>query len=669
MAIARVALPVAASAPFDYWVPAGLDVERGSVVRVRLGKRALIGAVVDIATASEVAQERLQPIQEVVTEVPTLPEDLLELAAFVASYYQEPLGLVLSQMTPPLGQRPATRTRSVRAAPASCLTLQDAARADAPRALNAEQQRAVAAIAQAHGRFAPFLLDGITGSGKTEVYLAAAARCIAAGHQVLLLVPEINLTPQLLQRIASALPGRRAVTLHSGLPAAMRRGHWREAAAGTVDLVLGTRLAVFAPMPRLGLVVVDEEHDSSFKQQDGVRYHGRDIAVWRAQQRGVPIVLGTATPSLETLHQAQRGRYERLVLVARAASKAVPPSIVFAPHRDPAASEGIGGRLRDAIALRLERGQQSLVFINRRGYAPSLMCASCGWQAECAQCNARLVVHRDAGLLRCHHCGHAERIPSSCPHCGNVDLLARGFGTQRLERALAERFPAARIARIDRDSTKRRGAFAEVRDRVDAGDVDILVGTQMLAKGHDFPGLTLVGVLGADNALYSGDFRATERLAALLFQVAGRAGRAELRGEVIVQTDFPEHPLYQALAANRYGEFAANLLAERRAAGLPPFAHLALVTAEASSREVVDTFLHAVCSAGRALARSEVVAVFPPVPATLARRAGMERGQVLAQSEDRRALQRFLPSWRHAIETLPGSRVRWAFDVDPLGFA
>jgi primosomal protein N' (replication factor Y) len=345
--------------------------------------------------------------------------------------------------------------------------------------------------------------------------------------------------------------------------------------------------------------------------------------------------------------------------------------VVYAPHRDPAAVEGIGVRLCAAIAERLRRREQSLVFINRRGYAPSLLCGSCGWQASCAHCSARLVIHRDAGLARCHHCGHAERLPVSCPECGNVDLVPRGFGTQRLERALNDLFPAARIVRIDRDSTQRRSAFADVRDRVDAGLIDILVGTQMLAKGHDFPRLTLVGVLGADNALYSADFRATERLAALLFQVAGRAGRAELPGEVIVQTDFPGHPLYRSLAAHDYGEFAANLLAERRAAGLPPFAHLALVTAEAPQREVVDAFLDSVRAGGLALGVrfGGEVAVFPPVPAALARRAGMERGQVLAQSEHRGALQRFLPHWRSAIEALPSSRVRWALDVDPAGFA
>ena len=735
MGIARVALPVAARLPFDYWVPAGLVAERGSVVRVRLAKRALIGVVVDIATTTEVAHERLQPIEEIVGEIPPLPADLLVLADFVAGYYREPLGLVLAQMVPPLGQghaapagaAPATllaqrltdegrialasslgrapRARELYerwlAAPGGVLAAIDvaalpqdvrvwvrrwrmagwvddapaapsiAALADMTTTLNAEQRRAVVAIAGAHGRFAPFLLDGITGSGKTEVYLAAAAACIAAGGQALLLVPEINLTPQFAQRIAQALPGRRSVMLHSRLPAALRRRHWRAAAAGEPDLVLGTRLAVFAPMPRLGLIVVDEEHDSSFKQQEGVRYHGRDVAVWRARQRGVPIVLGTATPSLETLHQARRGRYERLVLSGRAVAAAGLPSVAFAPHRDTAAVEGIGGRLRGAIAERLRRGEQSLVFINRRGYAPSLMCASCGWQAGCTRCSARLVVHRDAGLMRCHHCGHAERLPLSCPECGNVDLMPRGFGTQRLERALSELFPAARIARIDRDSTRARGAFDDVRDRVDAGLVDILVGTQMLAKGHDFPQLTLVGVLGADNALYSADFRATERLAALLFQVSGRSGRAALAGEVIIQTDFPEHPLYRALAANDYGAFATDVLAERRAAGLPPFAHLALVMAEAPHRNAVDAFLDVVRETGQALARDSgnSVEVFPPVPAALARRAGMERGHVLAQSEDRGALQRFLAQWQSAIEALPGRRTRWSLDVDPAGFA
>ena len=537
--------------------------------------------------------------------------------------------------------------------------------------LNEDQRRALAAIPLAQRKFAPVLLQGVTGSGKTEVYLAAAAEVIASGGQVLILVPEINLTPQFLQRIAGALPARKAVMLHSRVSASERLRHWKAAAAGEIDVVLGTRLAVFTPLPRLALIVVDEEHDPSFKQQDGVRYHGRDVAVWRARQRGIPIVLGSATPSLETLFQAQRGRYDRLRLPRRALAPHGEPRVVFVPNRDAAAIEGMSAALLSAIELRLGRGEQALVFINRRGYAPSLLCGSCGWQAGCPRCSARLVVHRDARVLRCHHCGHAERLPVACPECGNVDLLPMGHGTQRLERALAAKFPGARIARIDRDSTRKKGAFASVRDRVHEGALDILVGTQMLAKGHDFPRLTLVGVLGADNALYSADFRATERLAALLFQVSGRAGRRDLPGEVIVQTDFPTHPLAVALARHDYDSLAEVLLAERRATMLPPFAHLALLVAEATRRDAVDAFLAAASDAGRRVALEQAieVEVFAPVPAALPRRAGLERAQVLAQAADRRAMQRFLPHWRRAIDSLPGRRVRFALDVDPLGFA
>ena len=459
--------------------------------------------------------------------------------------------------------------------------------------------------------------------------------------------------------------------LHSRIPNGERLARWHAAASGEADLVLGTRLAVFTPLPRLALIVVDEEHDPSFKQQDGVRYHGRDVAVWRARQRGVPIVLGSATPALETLVHAQRGRYGWLKLPLRAVAPARLPRLVFVPNRDAETLEGISAPLLSAIEACLARGEQSLVFINRRGFSPSLLCSSCGWQAGCTRCSARLVVHRDTGMLRCHHCGHAERLPAACPECGNVDLLPLGHGTQRLERALAARFPAARIARIDRDSTRKKGAFAGVRDSVNAGGVDILVGTQMLAKGHDFPRLTLVGVLGSDNALYSADFRATERLAALLFQVSGRAGRRDLPGEVIVQTDFPAHPLARALALHDYESFAEVLLAERRATALPPFAHLALLVAEAPQRATVEAFLAAASEAGRRVARDEAVdvEVFPPVPASLPRRAGLERGQVLVQAVERGAMQRFLPHWRRAVDALPGRRVRYALDVDPLGFA
>jgi primosomal protein N' (replication factor Y) len=536
--------------------------------------------------------------------------------------------------------------------------------------LNAAQCASTAAILEARRGFATFLLHGVTGSGKTDVYLAAAAQVIADGGQVLLLVPEINLTPQLMQRVRTALPQVRIATLHSALAAGARRAQWQAASSGEAQLVLGTRLAVFAPLPRLGLVIVDEEHDASYKQQDNVRYHARDAAVWRAQRRGVPVVLGSATPSLESWLHAQAGRYRRLDLPGRADPRAAMPAVRLAANRSTRALEGLGEDLREAIARRLARGEQSLVFVNRRGFAPSLVCAACRWEAQCPRCSVRLTTHRAPPSLRCHHCGHVEPVKAACPECGNVDLVPLGYGTQRLERALAQAFPQARIARVDRDSTRAQGAFAAMRDDVEANRLDILVGTQMLAKGHDFPRLTLVGVLGADNALYSADFRATERLFALLMQVAGRAGRADLPGEVIVQTDFPEHPVYAALIAHDYAQFAAALLRERDAAALPPFSHAAVLSAEAHQRSATDAFLHEAHALGMALVQADhaEVDVLGVVPALLARRAGFERGQIVVQSMRRPALQRFLPAWRKAIALASARRVRWSIDVDPAGF-
>jgi primosomal protein N' (replication factor Y) len=726
MPIVRVALPVAALTEFDYWVPEGLAVARGALVRVKLGARRLVGVVTAIAGDSDIAREKLQPIADIVAG-PSLSDDVVDLAAFVAAYYQEPTGRALALAVPPLADDHTAR----RAAP-SALRLTDAgmtklperlARAPAARALfdqfragegvlaaatiavlpahvkrtlrawrdagfvdaaeiaamrsgepafelNAAQTAAAAEIVAAAGSFAAFLLFGVTGSGKTDVYFAAIDAMLANGRQVLMLVPEINLTPQLVNRVRAARPGIRIATLHSGLAAGERRAEWLAAASGTAQLVLGTRLAVFTPLPALSLIVVDEEHDTSYKQQDNVRYHARDAAIWRAHRLSIPVVLGSATPSLESWLHAREGRYRRLDLPQRADPRAAMPRVSFAGNRAARAFDGIGEALRFAIAARLERGEQSLVFVNRRGYAPSLVCAACKWEAQCPRCSARLTTHREPPSLRCHHCGHGERVPAACPSCGNVDLLPLGYGTQRLERCLADAFPHARIARVDRDSTRAKHAFAAVRDRVTANELDILVGTQMLAKGHDFPRLTLVGVLGADNALYSADFRATERLAALLMQVAGRAGRAGLPGDVIVQTDFPDHPVFAALAAHDYPRFADVLLDERRDAQLPPFAHVALLAVEAHHRADVDWCLAAAHAAATALVADAHgdVTVFSPVPALLSRRAGFERGQIVVQCDRRAPLQRFLPAWRATLAALPGRRARWALDVDPAGF-
>jgi primosomal protein N' (replication factor Y) len=661
MAIARIALPVAAWHLFDYWIPDGLQVAQGDIVRVRLAGRLQCGVVTGIESTSDFL-DRVQPIESL-AGVARLPAEIMELAEFAGAYYQAPPGMAFALVTPPLVRARASKREAMAASPAT-----DELR---PRhALNPPQRAAVDAIVAAHRSFAPMLLHGITGSGKTDVYLAAAAHFVAQGEQVLILVPEINLTPQFEQHVAAALPGVATATLHSRLAAGARRKHWDAAANGTARIVLSTRLGVFAPLPQLALIVVDEEHDDSYKQQDGVRYHARDLAVWRARKRSVPIVLGSATPSLETWARAKASRYRTLALPQRAGTRANLPEIRFAPVRGQETRDGLSRELRDALAARLAAGEQSLLFINRRGFAPSLKCAACAWESECPRCSARLVVHRAPERLRCHHCGHVERPPRACPECGNVDLLPVGFGTQRLEQTIRALYPTARVARVDRDTTRAKDAFADVRQRFEDRELDILVGTQMLAKGHDFPRLTLVGVLGADNALYSADFRATERLAALLMQVAGRAGRAELAGTVIVQTDFPDHPVYRALATHDYDRFADELLRERDAAQLPPASHVALLVAEAHARADVDRFLDDAVDRARAVQGSaDVVEVFPPVPPTMARRAGFERGQVLVQSLRRAALHAFLPQWRDAVAASPAStRVRWALDVDPAAF-
>ena len=722
MTIAQVALPVAVAQTFDYWVPSGLAVERGSIVRVRLAKRRLIGVVTRVDARIENRAPRSIPIEERVA-LPALPADVIAQAEFVAEYYQTPLGAALALAVPPLGERAwrprqcppleltpeGTRDLPARVARAPAAkhlyerlvalhrfeaehwsTLSPHARrilrgwqderlvapADetpmsAARLLNDAQRSAADAIIGELGSFTTFLLQGVTGSGKTDVYLEAARAALAAGGQVLVLVPEINLTPQFEARVRGQLAGVPMVTLHSGLADGERRAHWLAASRGQAKLVLGTRLAVFAPLPALALIVVDEEHDGSFKQQDGVRYHARDVAVWRARERGVPIVLGSATPSLESFVHAEAGRYRLLTLPRRADPRAAFPRLRLVADRTARARNALSEELVAALGECLGRHEQALVFVNRRGFAPSLLCAACRWEAQCPRCTSRLTLHRDPTRLRCHHCGHAVAVPRACPICGNVDLLPIGMGTQRLERILRETFPTARIARIDRDTTRTRDAFSIVRRRVEEHALDILIGTQMLAKGHDFTRLTLVGVLGSDNALYSADFRATERLAALLTQVSGRAGRADLPGEVIVQTDFPEHPVYAMLASHDYARFARVLVAERREAKLPPITHAALLLAEAHARADADAFLgHAQALAHATLKDSgDAVEVFAPVPALLARRAGLERGQLVVQSERRADLQRFLPRWREALAAGKGARVRHAIDVDPGSFS
>ncbi|HSU78338.1 MAG TPA: primosomal protein N', partial [Burkholderiales bacterium] len=614
----RVALDVPLPRLFDYAVPSGAELACGDRVTVQLGRRNQTGVVIEADVASDLAAVRLKSIIEVRSDAPRLPADWLELMRFLSSYYQRPLGEAVVAALPP-------RLRSVKPLPRKALQMAGEPTGSdfvALHALTADQTRVVDAIAAKLGKFAPLLLHGVTGSGKTEVYLNLIARVLARGAQALVLVPEISLTPQLEARFREAFPRARLALMHSGLEDIARTSAWLAAARGEASIVLGTRLAVLAPLPRLALIIADEEHDSSFKQQEGLRYSARDAAVYRAKLAGCPVILGSATPSLESWYNFRQGRYERLELASRAAPGAELPIVRTVDLREQPLADGFTPPIIGAIAARLSRGEQSLVFINRRGYAPVLTCEACGWCAACTRCTAHLVLHAADRRLRCHHCGAEEGIPRSCPTCGNVDLKPMGRGTQRVEETLAARFPGARIVRIDRDSARRRNELVRTLEGLRAGVGDILVGTQLLAKGHDFPQLTFVAVLNADAALLSTDYRSAERLFAVLAQVAGRAGRRRERGEVMVQTRYPDHPLFQALLQHDFARFADSQLDERRRAGFPPYVFEAALRAEATELARALAFLDA---ARRRIEPPDSVRVFDPVPHVITRRAGWER--------------------------------------------
>ena len=719
MPFVRVALEVPVAGLYDYSVDCAQGL-LGCRVAVRFGPRTLVGVVVEADVAPAVDPARIKPAR-VLAEVAALPVAWLELLRFCAGYYQHPLGNAIGAALPaglkadkPLdaalwqrfvwrGALPAfTKREHARAAMAARLAVAPCfgyeLTAHSPKALaaihawqaagliervqaaplevgatpaiNAEQSDAVSAVAAALAppRFQASLLHGVTGSGKTEVYLRLTARVLALGGQALVLVPEINLTPRLLEHFRQRFPASLIVSMHSALSESERSHHWLLAHAGVADIVLGTRLAVLASMPRLRLIVVDEEHDPSFKQQEGMRYSARDLAVYRAKNEGVPIVLGSATPSLETFAHAQSGRYQRLVMKSRAVADAVLPEVRIIDLNTTPAEHGIAAPIWDAIKSRVEAGEQSLVFLNRRGYAPVLSCAACGWVSACTRCTAYLVLHRRRGLLTggtlmCHHCGFAQAVPEGCPTCGNVDIRGYGQGTQRLEVHLAEACPTARVLRIDRDSTSRKGSAEALFDQVHAGEADILVGTQMLAKGHDFKNLTLVAAINVDAALFSADFRASERLYAQLTQVAGRAGRAGKPGLVLIQTRKPDHPLFRAVVAGDYDGFALSLLAEREAAGLPPAGYQAMLRVEAKKLEAALGFLK---QAAKAEIAADGIVIYDPVPMVLTRLMNVERAQLMVESASRPALQAFLARWLAWIGANVPAGLRWHIEVDPL---
>jgi primosomal protein N' (replication factor Y) len=659
MPVLRVALDLPLHRLFEYRAESVSTADVGLRVRVPFGRGERIGVIVEVVEQGDWPDEQLKPAIEVLRDHDPLPHDFFALCEFASTYYQAPFGEVVLQALPVGLKRLAPPVR--RAARAK--------KVPAPLpvpALTEEQATAISHIA-VDGGFSAQLLYGVTGSGKTEVYLRLVEQALALGQQVLLLVPEINLTPQLEERVRGRFTERTVVSLHSELAEAARERNWRAAFSGEADIVLGTRLAIFTPMPRLGLIIVDEEHDASFKQQDGMRYSARDIAVVRARQLSIPVLLGSATPALETWANAREGgRYQLLTLKERANPEARLPTVRIVDTRKMVLREGVSETLVTAIRHRLERGEQSLVFLNRRGYAPVLACPACGWVSRCQRCAANLVLHLADRRLRCHHCGFENGIPKACPTCGNQDIHPFGRGTQRVETWLQSEFPEARILRVDRDSVKSRKQWEAVLEQIHGGEADILVGTQMLAKGHDFPKLTLVGALGADAALFAADWRAPERLFAQLMQVAGRAGRAELKGEVLIQTQYPDHPLFGALVAHDYTGFAATQLKEREQAGFPPYTFQAVLRAEAPAMADAQAFLESVVALPT-LAEHEQVMLYDPVPMKMARLANLERAQLLAESYSRTALQAFLPHWREAIARIKSpSKLRWHIEVDPL---
>ena len=644
----------------------------GTLVTVPLGKRELPGIVWRGAVVGvEVAQ--LRPIIQVLAALPPLPPLWLDLVDFAANYYQRGVGeLALAVLPPELRKLDdAALARRMTRWLAGGLESSNDADPGAPE-LSAQQSAALEVIAQAGATTT--LIHGVTGSGKTEVYLHAVEQALRAGRQALVMVPEINLTPQLEARVKQRFPGRVLVSLHSRLTPAQRLRHWLLAHVGRADIVLGTRLAVFTPMPRLGLVVVDEEHDPSFKQQEGARYSARDLAVYRGRLEAVPVLLGSATPSLETWQRVIEKRYALATMADRVGAGAMPRVRVVDMRAVPSQRGEppvLAPALLQAITERITRGEQSLVLLNRRGYSPVLQCSACSWKSACAHCSAWRVFHKGDRTLRCHHCGYTERVPRACPDCGNLDISPIGRGTEKLEEQLAALLPGARIARIDADSTRLQGALQAQLAAVHAGEVDVLVGTQMVAKGHDFRRMTLVAAVNPDGALFSADFRAPERLFALLMQSAGRAGRdAEqaARSEMWVQTGNPQHPLFAALRAHDFAAFAGQLLNERRASALPPYTHLALVRAEATQAATALAFLQEATQSAVDMPEAQAVTIYPGVPHAILRVADVERVQMLVESVSRPALQKFLAAWLPQLQGLRAAHKglrRWAVDVDP----
>ena len=724
----RVAIPTPLRRVFDYLPPHNSSCPPvvGMRVRVPFGRQTVVGVVVAITDNSDAPANKLRHAQALLDDSALLPPDLMQLLQWASHYYQHPLGEVVDHALPGLlrkGHAPhvkgikrwqlsaagqAVDPDSLHRAPkqqallnqlqrqsegllaaeldaqhenwrsvmarlvekgwveiteSSCLPEANSTPHPSPE-LNTDQQAAVDSVTSSLDQYQSFLLDGVTGSGKTEVYLNIIETVIAQGRQAMVLVPEIGLTPQLVERFRQRLPCPIAV-LHSGLNDQERLCAWLAAAQGSARVIIGTRSALFTPLPQPGVFIIDEEHDLSFKQQDGFRYHARDLAIVRARQANVPIVLGSATPSLESLYNVTQQRYQCLHLPQRAGA-AIPPHLQLLDVRSQKMDHALSAQLLTLMKQHLAQQGQVLLFLNRRGFAPVLMCHDCGWHSTCQRCDAHMTLHQRAHRLRCHHCGAERPVDPACPECGSANLHGMGVGTEKVEQALSTLFPEQRVIRIDRDTTRRKGAMQAIIEDIHAGRGDILLGTQMLAKGHHFPNVTLVALLDADHGLYSADFRASERMGQLILQVAGRAGRAERPGEVVIQTHHPDNPLLQTLISQDYHRFADTLSKEREQTQLPPYSHLALLRAEAVSAEMPLQFLQQAKQLAEQFKVNQVM-LLGPVPAPMERRAGRLRAQLLLQAASRSDLQLLLTPWLTQLEALPLARkVRWSIDVDPM---
>ena len=678
-----VSVLVAAPLPkaFTYVWGGATSPKFGMRVIVPWGRQHRIGLVQGVAVDQSMA-DNIKAVHTVLDEGECLTPEWQALIEFAAKYYHHPLGMIALEALPKAlrvlnarGEEPVMVAKSREHAHKLLADRNDpvaAAKAGETKieklekpVLNDEQQAAMAQLSAAQG-FQPFLLYGVTGSGKTEVYLHTVEERLKRGEQVLVLLPEINLTPAAQALYKERLAPHRVVVMHSNLAELTRTKAWFEAATGAADVIIATRLGVLTPLPRLGMIVVDEEHDPSYKQQDGMRYHARDLALMLAKQREVPIVLGSATPALETWLKADLGAYKRLTLKNRAVLGASLPKVELINTANFPAKEGLSEPAMQALVQNFEAGKQSIVFLNRRGYAPQMVCNACGWVANCDHCTAHMVWHKNERMLRCHHCGAGQKVPTHCPTCGNQDLTGFGRGTQRIEETLGGLLPTANILRVDADSTRNKGQMEALLQQAHSGEADVLVGTQMIAKGHDFANVTLVLALNVDASLYSHAYRAPERLFAQLMQVAGRAGRRAGDARMVVQTRYPQHPLFDALKAHDYETFAAHEMQARKDARMPPFSHQATIRADHKKLANCLQFLSIARELGEPLVDADnPVFMCDPVPLTVVRVGGIERAQMLIESESRPALHRFLTQWLAQLHELPGG-VRWFLEVDPV---